>query len=114
MQAPDVTKRSAWLTPGVLGIGLATMLADPGHEVPTALLPSLLTFLIAGDPLAVDGRARWAILVLPSQETIQVTSSKMPKLFETVPSAVTENSQGSVAACGASVSAVWKRSGMRG
>jgi hypothetical protein len=82
MQAPDVTKRSAWLNPGVLGIGLATTLADPGHEVPTALLPSLLTFLIAGDPLklyrTVDGGARWANLELPSQETIQVTSSKAP------------------------------------
>jgi hypothetical protein len=35
------TKR-AWLTPGVLGIGLASFLADAGHEVPTAILPSFL------------------------------------------------------------------------
>jgi MFS family permease len=32
-----------WLTPGVRGIGAASLLADLGHEVPTALLPSLLT-----------------------------------------------------------------------
>jgi len=32
-----------WLTPGVTGIGAASLLADIGHEVPTALLPSLLT-----------------------------------------------------------------------
>jgi hypothetical protein len=32
-----------WLTPGVRGIGTASLLADLGHEVPTALLPSFLT-----------------------------------------------------------------------
>jgi MFS family permease len=32
-----------WLTAGVAGIGTASLLADLGHEVPTALLPSLLT-----------------------------------------------------------------------
>ncbi len=32
-----------WLTPGVRGIGAASLLSDLGHEVPTALLPSLLT-----------------------------------------------------------------------
>ncbi|CAO5234990.1 MFS transporter [Frankia sp. AgKG'84/4] len=32
-----------WLTRGVGGIGAASFLADVGHEVPTALLPSLLT-----------------------------------------------------------------------
>ena len=32
-----------WLTPGVRGIGLASLLADLGHEVPTSLLPSFLT-----------------------------------------------------------------------
>src|SRR5438270_4063314 len=34
---------SRWLTPGVGGIGVASLLSDLGHEVPTALLPSLLT-----------------------------------------------------------------------
>lgn len=33
---------SRWLTAGVAGIGTASLLADLGHEVPTALLPSLL------------------------------------------------------------------------
>lgn len=32
-----------WLTAGVGGIGLASLLSDLGHEVPTSLLPSLLT-----------------------------------------------------------------------
>lgn len=32
-----------WLTPGVAGIGTASLLADVGHEIPTTLLPSLLT-----------------------------------------------------------------------
>lgn len=32
-----------WLTRGVAGIGGASLLADIGHEVPTALLPSLVT-----------------------------------------------------------------------
>lgn len=32
-----------WLTPGVRGIGTASLLADVGHEIPTSLLPSLLT-----------------------------------------------------------------------
>jgi MFS family permease len=37
------TAGEAWLTRGVAGIGGASLLADVGHEVPTALLPSLLT-----------------------------------------------------------------------
>lgn len=42
-----------WLTPGVRGIGAASLLADLGHEVPTALLPSLLTTTLGRQP------ARW-------------------------------------------------------
>lgn len=38
---PPVAAR--WLTAGVGGIGLASLLSDLGHEVPTSLLPSLLT-----------------------------------------------------------------------
>jgi MFS family permease len=34
---------ASWFGPGVAGIGTASLLADVGHEVPTALLPSLLT-----------------------------------------------------------------------
>ena len=40
-------RRPEWLTPGVAGIGGASFLADVGHEIPTALLPSLLTSTLA-------------------------------------------------------------------
>lgn len=43
-----------WLTPGVKGIGTASLLADAGHEIPTALLPSLLTSTL-GAPAAALG-----------------------------------------------------------
>ena len=43
-----------WLTPGVWGIGLASFLADVGHEVPTALFASLITITF-GAPAAVLG-----------------------------------------------------------
>jgi MFS family permease len=44
----------AWLTPGVRGIGTASLLADLGHEVPTALLPSFLTSTL-GAPASALG-----------------------------------------------------------
>lgn len=43
-----------WLTAGVKGIGGASLLSDAGHEIPTALLPSLLTSTL-GAPAAVLG-----------------------------------------------------------
>lgn len=43
-----------WLTPGVKGIGTASLLADAGHEIPTALLPSLLTSTL-GAPASALG-----------------------------------------------------------
>ena len=43
-----------WLTPGVRGIGLASFLADVGHEVPTALFASLVTITL-GSPAAALG-----------------------------------------------------------
>lgn len=43
-----------WLTPGVRDIGLASLLADLGHEVPTSLLPSFLTSTL-GAPAAALG-----------------------------------------------------------
>jgi MFS family permease len=43
-----------WLTPGVRGIGAASLLSDLGHEVPTALLPSLLTSTL-GAPASALG-----------------------------------------------------------
>jgi MFS family permease len=46
--------KSSWLTPGVRGIGAASLLADAGHEVPTALLPSLLTSTL-GAPASALG-----------------------------------------------------------
>ncbi len=45
---------SRWLTRGVAGIGGASFLADVGHEIPTALLPSLLTSTL-GAPAAALG-----------------------------------------------------------
>jgi MFS family permease len=43
-----------WMTPGVAGIGSASLLADVGHEIPTALLPSLLTSTL-GAPASALG-----------------------------------------------------------
>jgi MFS family permease len=43
----------AWLTPGVRGIGTASLLADLGHEVPTALLPSFLTSTLGAPATAL-------------------------------------------------------------
>jgi len=51
----ETTKRSErWLGPGVAGIGTASFLADVGHEIPTALLPNLLTVTL-GAPAAALG-----------------------------------------------------------
>lgn len=52
--APAVPDDEKWLTPGVRGIGTASFLADVGHEIPTALLPSLLTSTL-GAPAAALG-----------------------------------------------------------
>src|SRR5919199_1626295 len=46
--------RQGWLTPGVRGVGLASLLSDLGHEVPTALLPGLLTSTL-GAPASALG-----------------------------------------------------------
>ena len=46
-------KDERWLTPGVRGIGAASFLADLGHEVPTALLPSLLTSTLGAPATAL-------------------------------------------------------------
>jgi MFS family permease len=42
-----------WLTAGVRGIGTASLLSDLGHEVPTALLPSLLTSTLSAPASAL-------------------------------------------------------------
>lgn len=50
----DLPASRGWLTPGVRGIGFASLLADLGHEIPTALLPSFLTSVL-GAPAAALG-----------------------------------------------------------
>jgi MFS family permease len=50
-QAP---RGRSWFTPGVRGIGLASLLSDAGHEIPTALLPGFLTATL-GAPAAALG-----------------------------------------------------------
>jgi MFS family permease len=52
--APGAGVEQRWLTPGVRGIGSASLLADVGHEIPTSLLPSLLTGTL-GAPAAALG-----------------------------------------------------------
>jgi MFS family permease len=54
MTDPRTPTKAPWLTPGVRGIGTASFLSDAGHEVPTALLPSLLTNTL-GAPAAALG-----------------------------------------------------------
>ena len=49
-----MTQEERWLTPGVGAIGAASLLADLGHEIPTSLLPSLLTSTL-GAPAAALG-----------------------------------------------------------
>jgi MFS family permease len=48
------TAHGRWLTPSVGGIGAASFFADVGHEIPTSLLPSLLTSTL-GAPAAALG-----------------------------------------------------------
>jgi MFS family permease len=50
----ETTGQDTWMTPGVAGIGTASLLADVGHEIPTALLPSLLTSTL-GAPASALG-----------------------------------------------------------
>ena len=47
-------RKQPWLTSGVRGIGAASLLSDLGHEVPTSLLPSLLTSTL-GAPASALG-----------------------------------------------------------
>jgi MFS family permease len=54
MTEPTTEAPERWLGPGVAGIGTASLLADVGHEIPTALLPSLLTGTL-GAPAAALG-----------------------------------------------------------
>jgi MFS family permease len=54
MSDAKAQSRERWLGPGVAGIGTASFLADVGHEIPTALLPSLLTATL-GAPASALG-----------------------------------------------------------
>jgi hypothetical protein len=45
--------RRRWLTRSVAGIGSASLLADVGHEIPTALLPTLLTSSLGASAAAL-------------------------------------------------------------
>jgi MFS family permease len=54
MTDPTTPTEERWLGPGVAGIGTASLLADVGHEIPTALLPSLLTATL-GAPASALG-----------------------------------------------------------
>jgi MFS family permease len=47
-------KRFPWLTPAAGAIGAASFLSDVGHEIPTSLLPSLLTVTL-GAPASALG-----------------------------------------------------------
>ena len=53
-QNTQAAELARWMSPGVGGIGLASFLADVGHEVPTALLPSFVTSTL-GAPAAALG-----------------------------------------------------------
>jgi len=53
VEGPPVVADGAWRTPGVAGIGVASFLADVGHEVPTALLPSFVTTTLGGPAAAL-------------------------------------------------------------
>ena len=46
-------QREPWLTPGVRGIGAASLLADAGHEIPTALMPGFLTTTLGASAATV-------------------------------------------------------------
>jgi MFS family permease len=53
VETPD-RRGGGWLTPGVRGIGAASLLADAGHEIPTSLLPTFLTSTL-GAPASALG-----------------------------------------------------------
>ena len=55
--APGAAAEPRWLTPGVGGIGAASLLADLGHEVPTALLPSFPTSMLRSALGVIEGVA---------------------------------------------------------
>lgn len=58
--AADPSAPDRWLTPGVLGVGAASLFSDSSHEMVTSLLPTFLTSTLGGGPAtlgAIDGVA---------------------------------------------------------
>jgi hypothetical protein len=57
----DQPADESWLTPGVRGIGGASLLADVGHEIPMSLLPSPLNrdARCGGRPRIIGDVADW-------------------------------------------------------
>ena len=74
--ASGVPDRDRWLTPGVAGIGVASLFSDLGHEIATSVLPSFLSTvlgapaaalgLIEGIADALSGAAKFAGGALPA------------------------------------------------
>lgn len=58
--ATDPKPPGRWLTPGVAGVGAASLFSDTGHEMVTSLLPTFLTVTLGAGPAAlgaIDGVA---------------------------------------------------------
>jgi len=79
---PEIKRK--WLTPGVWGIGLASFLADVGHEVPTSLFASFLVSTLGSSAAILgliegiaDGMAgisafsRWCALTILRVDVLQ-------------------------------------------
>ncbi len=60
----EANEEPPWLNRGVAEIGGASLLADLGHEVPTALLPSFLTVTL-GAPAAALGLIEGSLMPRP-------------------------------------------------
>ncbi len=59
-QAGDEQAGDRWLSPGVLGVGAASLCSDAGHEMVTSLLPTFLASTLHSGPAAlgaIDGVA---------------------------------------------------------
>lgn len=59
-QPPEAPPQAGWLTPGVIGVGGASLCSDTGHEMVTSLLPTFLTSSLHAGPAAlgaIDGVA---------------------------------------------------------
>lgn len=57
--SPDeaTSERKPWLSPGVLGVGGASMFSDAGHEMATSLLPAFVIGTLGGGPAALGAIA---------------------------------------------------------